>query len=106
MGHSPSKPFLPAVNVGKPHKQVNSATYINVPEGSDDVQAATASGEADQNVQYKHQVAAIMGKCEKEDKATQRDIQILEQGLKEIEMKKENFESVLGIMRELENNES
>ena len=47
-----------------------------------------------------------MNKCEREDKATQRDIHILEQGLKEIEMKKENFESVLGIMRELENNES
>lgn len=47
-----------------------------------------------------------MGTCEAEDKATQRDIQILEQGIKEIEMKKDNFESVLGIMRELENNES
>ena len=47
-----------------------------------------------------------MDRCEQEDKATQRDIQVLEQGIKEIELKKENFESVLGIMRELENNES
>jgi hypothetical protein len=47
-----------------------------------------------------------MRTCEVEDKLTQRDILILEQGIKEIEMKKDNFESVLGIMRELENNES
>ena len=47
-----------------------------------------------------------MSKCEKEDRATQNSISILEQGIRELEMKKENFESVLGIMRELENNES
>jgi len=106
MMSQPSQPFLPAVNVGKASKQVNGATYIVVPEAGDDAQTNAASGDADQKAVFKHKVAAIMTKCEKEDKATQRDIQILEQGLKEIEMKKENFESVLGIMRELENNES
>ena len=47
-----------------------------------------------------------MNKGAREKKNTKNSIQILEQGIQELAMKKENFESVLGIMRELENNES
>jgi len=46
---------------------------------------------------------SLLANCEEQGKLTKDDVKRLDQGIKEIELKKDNFENVLGILRDLEN---